>query len=551
VRRAAAGIVAIVAIAGLLTFLERFVGLRLGLWEIPFPPAGTAGPYPVGRMSFLTGGLFFMSCAAIELRLLKNPSHHHNLIAALGMFPLLVGLASSLGYLYGTPILYGGSAIPLAPMTALGFMVLGSGLLILAGPEARVLRRFVGALPEARLLRVFVPLIVLTILLNGLLQEKLFLVLPIDHVYISALTSVMVAAITGLLIVNLARSVFRRATEAEIERQRTSEALQKFRLGIERSVDAVFITDPMGTITFVNPAFGRIYGFSNSEAIGQTPRLLKSGLMPQEFYRSMWNTLLAGNVATVEITNKTRDGRLITIEASVNPILDDAGKLVGFLAIQRDITDRKKAKEALQQLVNQKELFLQELQHRVKNNLNIIASLLNLETPNIPDEQSRQVFADAQGRIRSIAKIYERLSDANDPGRVDLGKYIQDLARSLFHTLNMDGARIRLLTTLADVQLDTRRAVPLGLILNELMTNVQKYAFPGASVGEVRIDLARSGEEITLSVADSGVGLPPEFVHVGGTSMGLKLVGMLTEQIDGTLSIEGTGGTTVRVRFSL
>lgn len=130
-------------------------------------------------------------------------------------------------------------------------------------------------------------------------------------------------------------------------RRQTEEALRKFQLGIERSTDAVFITDPQGAIIYANPAFERVYGYSVEEALGKTPRILKSGALPQERYRDFWDALLNKQVIAGEIINKTKEGRLIAIEGSNNPILDTAGNIIGFLGIHRDITERKRGEEAL------------------------------------------------------------------------------------------------------------------------------------------------------------------------------------------------------------
>ena len=133
------------------------------------------------------------------------------------------------------------------------------------------------------------------------------------------------------------------------ERKRAEEELLKFKLGIERSNEAIFITDTEGTILYVNPAFEKTYGFSREEALGQTPRILKSGLLPQQVYEQFWKTLLSKQVVVGELINKTRDDRLLTMESSANPILDQDENIVGFLTIQRDITERKQAEQALQE----------------------------------------------------------------------------------------------------------------------------------------------------------------------------------------------------------
>ena len=133
------------------------------------------------------------------------------------------------------------------------------------------------------------------------------------------------------------------------DRKRAEEELLKFRLGIEKSIDAIFITDINGTILYINPAFEKIYGYSTEEALGKTPRILKSGLAPQEIYKQFWDTLLAKKIVSGELFNKTKDGRILNIEGSVNPILDKDGRIIGFLAIQRDISERKKVEKHIRE----------------------------------------------------------------------------------------------------------------------------------------------------------------------------------------------------------
>ncbi len=135
----------------------------------------------------------------------------------------------------------------------------------------------------------------------------------------------------------------------EENRMQAEEELLKFRLGIERSADAIFITDTNGTIIYINPAFEKIYGYGREEALGKTPRILKSGILPQEVYKQFWDTLLAKKAMTGEIINKTKDGRLLNTESSANPIMDKEGNIIGFLAIQRDITRRKQADEKIRE----------------------------------------------------------------------------------------------------------------------------------------------------------------------------------------------------------
>ena len=153
-----------------------------------------------------------------------------------------------------------------------------------------------------------------------------------------------------------------KAIERESERKRTEEELLKFKLGIERSADAIFMTDPQGVILYTNPAFERIYGYNQSDTIGQTPNILKSGIVSANIYQQFWMTLLNKEVVAGEIINKTKDGRLIAIEGSNNPILDTVGNIIGFLGMHRDVSERKQAERAIGESEERFRMLLQDVQ---------------------------------------------------------------------------------------------------------------------------------------------------------------------------------------------
>ncbi|HEX7566634.1 MAG TPA: PAS domain S-box protein, partial [Bradyrhizobium sp.] len=146
-------------------------------------------------------------------------------------------------------------------------------------------------------------------------------------------------------------------------RKQAEQARLKFELGIERSGEAVFMTDPDGTITYVNPAFEKTYGFSKAEAVGQNPRILKSGVLTPERYRYFWESILAKKTLVGELINKAKDGRLLDIEGSTNPILDEAGEITGFLSLQRDVTARTKAEQVLHESEEQYRLLFESNPH--------------------------------------------------------------------------------------------------------------------------------------------------------------------------------------------
>ncbi len=209
------------------------------------------------------------------------------------------------------------------------------------------------------------------------------------------------------------------------------------------------------------------------------------------------------------------------------------------------------ASEELRQAVSRKEILMKEFQHRVKNNFNVVSSLLRLEKNSLTDDVSVRVFENAISRINSMSAIYERLYHSSDPSSIELHTYIRGLADSMLKLYAVDSGRISLTTRLAEVRLDTRRTAPLGLILNELISNALKHAFPPGKGGEITIELDASGEKITLSVADNGTGLPENIEPGGAGSMGLNLVKMLAGQIEGDLLIESREGTRVCVELKL
>jgi len=209
---------------------------------------------------------------------------------------------------------------------------------------------------------------------------------------------------------------------------------------------------------------------------------------------------------------------------------------------------RRQAEEDLTRSLKEKEILLGEIHHRVKNNIQIMSSLLRLQTADLKDAAWQERIQEYQNRIRSMALIHEKLYRAQDFSRIDFKEYTQNLVRHLIQSYGLDSQSIRLDLELENVFLDIDKAVPLGLIINELVTNAIKYAFPGNRMGEIRVALrSLEGGRFSLTVADTGVGLPAELDLLRPETLGLQLVHDLTAQLGGELEIEGIAGTTVRL----
>ncbi|HMK54561.1 MAG TPA: PAS domain S-box protein [Methanobacteriaceae archaeon] len=224
--------------------------------------------------------------------------------------------------------------------------------------------------------------------------------------------------------------------------------------------------------------------------------------------------------------------------------IDAVKRLAEFYALA---IQNKRAEDQIKTSLNEKEVLLQEIHHRVKNNMQIISSLLNLQTQYVDDEAA-DVLKESQNRVRSMAIIHEKLYQSRDFSRINFAEYIEKLVTDLFYSYAIDEERIKPVIIVDDVKLGIETAIPCGLIVNELVSNSLKYAFPEGD-GELLVDLHRVDDEFQLTVADTGVGLPTDLNISDSPSLGLKLVESLVIQLDGELLIDRSEGVAFIIRF--
>jgi PAS domain S-box-containing protein len=237
-------------------------------------------------------------------------------------------------------------------------------------------------------------------------------------------------------------------------------------------------------------------------------------------------------------------------ELSIARRPDPGGRDDTYVVVSRDITERKKAENAMKRSLAEKSLLLREVHHRVKNNLQIVSSLLHLQGNKTTDPASRALFDESRERVRAIAMAHEFLSQSEDLSRIDFGAYVRTVTRRLVAAHAPSAAPLVVSVDADEGLLDIQIAIPCGLIANELLTNVLKYAFPGGRSGELRVAFGRSGaSHWTLSVADDGIGLPEAVDPGAARTLGLKLVHTLATQIDATLRVDRSRGTRFELRF--
>ncbi len=325
------------------------------------------------------------------------------------------------------------------------------------------------------------------------------------------------------------------------------ESDQLYRESFRKSSAVKLLIDPVSfDIIDANLAASKFYGY----ALERLVRMKLTELNPSsdDETRERIGSVMSGEKSRFYFRHRLASGELRDVEVFSSPI--EIGKRTLLHSIVHDISEQVQARAALKRLVVEKDTLMKELQHRVKNNLNVVTSLLELEDKKSLDAKAGQVLEDAIARVRSISAIYERLYLSDDLESVDLSLYVEDLAKSLFSTYGLDPARVTLRVRSDRVLLDSKRSVPLGLILNELLSNSLKYAYPAPAFGEIGVELASAGNRICLSVSDRGPGIPDAYLGPDCGSMGMTLVRMLTDQLGGDLAIENRGGTRVRITFA-
>jgi two-component sensor histidine kinase len=234
----------------------------------------------------------------------------------------------------------------------------------------------------------------------------------------------------------------------------------------------------------------------------------------------------------------------------------DEQTLLGVISLARlqeygQVAERERVEETFKASLRQQEMLLREVHHRVKNNLQIILSLLDIRASSVQDPHIVEMFMDIQNRIISMALIHETLYQSGDLRMVNFGVYVRSLAEQIFHSYHVLPSRIALQIHADEVMLDTNQAIPCGLLLNELLSNCLKHAFPDERGGEIHIELrSDAAPQVTMIVRDTGIGLPAEVDSRHPETLGLQLVHSLTEQLGGRLDTASDGGTTFTLTFT-
>jgi PAS domain S-box-containing protein len=348
------------------------------------------------------------------------------------------------------------------------------------------------------------------------------------------------------------RGVARDVTERKAAEEEIRKSEEKYRTIIENIREGYFEIDPAGNITFFNDSACRILGYSSDELMGMNNREYTTPETAEKTYKvfnKIYRTENPCEIEDYEIIRKDGSVRILEVSAA---LMRDAKLLpVGFRGVLRDVTDRKRAEEQIRQSLKEKEIMLQEIHHRVKNNMQVVSSMLSLQARHITDERARELFEDSRSRIRSMSLVHEKLYLSHDISRIDCADYIRSLTNYLSQIYWVDHNIIRFTLDVDKVFFGIETATPFGLLANELVSNSLKHAFPGGRKGDIRIDLHSSANDgkYVFVVSDNGIGMPANLDFRKTETLGLQLVDTLITQLDATVEIDRSGGTTFRITF--
>lgn len=311
--------------------------------------------------------------------------------------------------------------------------------------------------------------------------------------------------------------------------------------------ELLIVTDVGGNVTRMNDAAATMLGYGADALIGTD---IESILARRADETVRGVDLRAIEPAdSVELSCRRADGREIPVLFSASALTDPDGQDIGFVCIARDITKLKDAENQMRVSLNEKEVLLKEIHHRVKNNMQVISSLLNLQGKQIKDEQARSIFQDSQNRVKSMALIHESLYQTDELSHIDVAEYLRKLITHISRSYQTQAENVRMRVNIGDIALGVDTAVPCGLIINELISNSLKHAFPSGRGGEILIDLTAVGGGYKLTLSDDGIGLPKDLDIERAKSLGLKLVRTLTEQLRGEFSCTNGHGTKFEISF--
>jgi PAS domain S-box-containing protein len=327
------------------------------------------------------------------------------------------------------------------------------------------------------------------------------------------------------------------------------ESEAKYRNLVESMPDGFYRSTPAGRFLDVNLALVKMLGYDSREELLSID--IPTALYPRSGDRrpgEIVNPNFVGEMESYQL--KKKDGAAIWLEDHCRYLRDDAGKIQYHEGVCRDVSERKTTEEKITALLREKELLLHEVHHRIKNNMIIVMSLLTLQADALKESSAASALRDAANRMRSMMLLYDKLYRSQNFGEISMKEYFTSLVDRILENIP-NSTTVDIVKKFDDFALDVKILSPVGMIMNELLTNTMKYAFIGRSRGVITVSAGAERNRVQIIVQDDGVGMP-ESVDIGSSAgLGLHLVEMLAVQLDGTIRIERRNGTKFILEFGI
>ncbi len=338
-------------------------------------------------------------------------------------------------------------------------------------------------------------------------------------------------------------------SESEAARTALIESETKFKNALDHSAIGLTLVDLSGRFTRVNPALCRILGRTPDELLSLS---FQDITHPEDLAADMalLHETLEGKRSHYHLEKRylKKNGQQVWCLLTVSLARSATGEPLYFVSQIQDFTERKRAQERVWKSLREKEVLLREIHHRVKNNLQVVSSILRLARKSVEHPQLRSVFDETSARVLTMALVHEQLCRTEDLGSVDFAAQLRELCGLAQRSSRVESDRVRVILKAESLVLEMDQAIPLGLIANELLTNAFKHAFSGGRSGSVQVSLTRHGSELELSIKDDGKGLPKDFDLSTTSSLGMRIVTRLGKQLRGHISTRRDGGSEFVVR---
>lgn len=319
----------------------------------------------------------------------------------------------------------------------------------------------------------------------------------------------------------------------------------------DNMLDLIYQVNKKGIFEYVSPSIKDLLGYETKDIIGKKDIELIKIVHPDDLnmiINAIQKAITTLKPRRIQHRYRHADGHYIWVETIGNPLSNEKGEFSGAVYITRDIQELKMVENRLKSSLKEKEVLLKEIHHRVKNNMQIISSLLNLQSKCLNDENAIRILKESRDRVKSMAIVHEKLYQSDDFSRINFAEYIKKLLYDLLSSYGINSKFIKQKINVENILMDINLAIPCGLIINELVSNSIKHAFP-EGMGEISIEFYSKSDKHVLIIADNGVGFPEDLDFQNTETLGLRLVNALVTQLYGKIELYRDEGTTFKIIF--